>query len=356
MATIPASVAKRNITKASQTFIENYVRPQTHFSEIFGKDMADTELISWEEVDYTESVADDTARNSSGNANSFKSSVEKITSSPEFHEKFTVNQLLSSVIQPGESENIPSKTYDKLLKLTVEKTEMLAHKITRAIEKASAQFFDTGIMNFKTAGEYDWNRPSESLVDLVGTTGYLSNVDADIIQMIADVADYFRDYAFWTGTEFDWTLSRKAVAYLEKTTWAKENYNRLQVPDFKRRNNVNPDQRTSQYYGTIEVAGVTLHLYIYSGKAEGVQGGTGLEYYLPQDKSVFTPTGFELGGIVNFPIDAIMGDDLVLRTFDNGFYTWKHHDTERTVVEQHIKGRMLPVPRYHRRAYTAKVF
>lgn len=351
---ITTAAAKRNITKAVGEYIKSYVKPQTHFTSFFGSEISEREMLAWEKSEFTEGIASATVRNSDGNLNTFSNSFETITSSPEFHEKFVINQLLSSIIGPGEPETISSKTYGMLLESVTEKTQFLADKIYRAIELASAQFFNTGTMSFKNNDLLDFQRPSGSMVDF-GAGEYFSDVACDVRQKVLDMTNYFRDQAFWTGTEFSWTLSPKAMANLQATTWAKDNYNRYYDPEIKKLNNINPDQQTAQYAYTIDINGTSLHVFIYNGKGLGAQGGSGLEMYLPENKSVFVPWGKTIGNIVNFPIDALVDDMPTRVTTPNGFYAWRHIDTRNSTVEQHIKAAKLPVPKFNKLAYTAQV-
>jgi hypothetical protein len=346
-----AAQIKKELTSKATKIIENKVAPQLHFLNMVDEVISLTETVTWSARDIAESIAEDTPRNTSGNANKFSKSTGLAISGAEFHETISMNQIFTSIIGFGDDETISSRKYEAFLNEIDRQSTLIIDKFTRRNELTCNQIMNTGVVQYKHAGSFDFDRPATSMVDL-GAPAYWSIADAPIKDQLSAVPVYFRTVAGYHGKEFDMTISTEALMLFERTNYYLGETLKKNVVDIERLRPMSISNNATYMY-TLKVGSAYFHVWVSDGKAKGAQGGPGLESYMPTNKVVFTPVNFKVAELTYFPVDAVVGSDI--KYLLNKQTVWDAVDQDRSTMTKHIKSRTNVIMYYNKMVYTLQV-
>ena len=353
---MPAAQPKEVVSTALiSSTIENRVMPTSHFTRLLGRNtikLSKAELYGYGKKRFSEKLAKDQPRNSSGNANTSGPIYEKFLGGIEYHESFSINQILTALnIDATSRIMLESNQASDLVSMVNEYIDPILEKFGRTTEKQSAELFNTGtITGLVNSPSLNFDRPAGSMVDLT-SGGYWSNAAAPIDTHFEAARTYFRKYGRYSGNEFDWTMPAVSFQAFMNTTYMKNEKSVINQIDI---NLVSPILMGdgSTYRGNITVGSAIHHIYIYD--ADIVDDSDNVTYFMPTNKVVCTPTRSTLGNVVRFPVDVILSGNTPTK-FAAGVVTWDWFDGNAGTMTRHIKMRQCPVLENETMVYTLKV-
>lgn len=285
---IPIQQARNIFTKAlvSRWNELTELAPKSFLRSFFTKKTTTSKEISIEVMRGTEKIAVDVLRGAGANRNTFSKFSEKIFVPPFYNEDFDGTELDNYDLLFGQDASNPNTgVIDGLIEGSLEKLEILRHKIERAYELQCGQVLTSGIVQLTSGDNIDYKRKAASMV--VKASGAYWTVDTvDPRIHLREGCDFLRHTGKAGSAEFNAILGADVLTALLANPFIDNDKIKtlslvdLKMPQVKAEGGV--------YHGTISAGPYKIHLWSYPETYENSSGTA--TPYIADDYYVLLPT------------------------------------------------------------------
>ena len=355
MALISTASARGQFKKRVIGLFRQMAQPTLFFKSFFRTETSEALELSLEVERSGRPTAVDILRGTDGHITRSDKSTEKIYIPPYFDYAYNLQALDGYDRLVGESNEITTAQWMRLVEKTAEKVGKNVDRINRRYELMSAQAFLTGIVSMKNGDDIDFKRKAESLVAYNAAHGWDQNaINPGLI--LQQGAEFLIKVGLVSpGTEFNVVCGKAAWnKFRDNETRQKEG----DIKDQKFQDLISPVPfgNGAVLLGRYSYGNYNFRLWGYDGYYDDPDNNNVTTAYMDSNKIIMLPDTvdfvFGYGGV---PAMISVEGSRIPTTMEGEFVPYEYTDEAKAAAFFGIRSAGMPILSFVDRVFTATV-